>query len=85
MQMPRLICSICSASCDDLVSVDCPDCGGKIIDSRVKYAREIAEADEVDRAWDAYHAIREGDAAIAKRAEPTYSEGCLFKRQAGAL
>ena len=71
-----LVCDFCSAPPTDDESTHCP-CGGKYIDSRVRYEREQEEAWAVEAMFDRYHA--------AKDAEPTYSEGCLFKRQAGGV
>ena len=79
--MPSLICSYCSSPADDdMVATHCPDCGGKIIDSSVKYARELAVEDEIDQLWNAYYAVKRGDAEIAAR---TPEPGFLMRRQAG--
>lgn len=80
--MTRLICTTCSATYGDEAPDCCEQCDGRLIDSRVMRERQERIADEVDAAFSAYHAIRDGDAAIAKRAEPTYSEGAMFRRQA---
>ena len=78
----NLVCEVCA----DTIGIDaddacCPQCDGRLISSRVLRERDLATEDAVDQLWLAYYAVREGDRQIAA----TYSEGCLFKRQAGGV
>ena len=49
-----LVCDFCSAPPTDDESTHCP-CGGKYIDSRVRYEREQEEALAVEAAFERYH------------------------------
>jgi hypothetical protein len=67
-----LYCSSCWTQCDD--EADTCVCGGKLIAKSIYIERRDAEADRIEQMWEAYHQM--------KAAEPTYSEGCLTRRQA---
>jgi hypothetical protein len=67
-----LYCASCWSACPDEADT-CP-CGGKLIAKSIYIERRDAEADRIAQMWEAYHQMK---------AEPTYSEGCLFRKQAG--
>ena len=73
--MSRLLCSFCSQPPTDDEAVMCP-CGGKYIDSRVRYEREQEEAWAVEAMFDRYHS------SCMDKAEPTYAANFMRVRQA---
>ena len=75
--MSRLLCSFCSQPPTDDEAVMCP-CGGKYIDSRIRYEREQEEAWAVECAWEEYHTSRQGRIELPA-ATPNY----LRIKQAG--
>ncbi len=76
--MHHLLCTTCGLATDYDESPDaCPHCDGHLIASSVYRDRQAAEADAIDRAFDAYH-----DRQVFG-AEPTYpAPGFLRIKQA---
>lgn len=60
-----LICSDCYANAETELDFDgCEFCGGKLIDSRVQYERDMRAMDRIEADWDRYY-IQQG--ALTKR------------------